>query len=196
VRSEPESEKPTLSCPWFVCARRAALNEWHAGKRLAPDTQGPSIVVAEEGGNFVFYDRARLSCDSVNRFSSEGAKEEEQEAEGGDAIQPIESWEEAQAQQAEEEEEEEEEDVETRQARARILPQHAAAQGDAAEAEEAEEEAVEARAGTKGTGGRDVNSFLAGAAMAPVAMVLMALRPYVSRKFLREAKRHNPMLSV
>lgn len=152
--------------------------------------------MAEEGGNFVFYDRARLSCDSVNRFSSEGATEEEQEAEGEDAIHPIESWEEAQAEQAqaEEEEEEEEADVETQQARARILPQRSAAQGDAAQAEEAAE--AEAQAGAKGTEGRDMNSFLAGAALAPVAMVLMALRPYVARKFLRDAKRHNPMLSV
>ena len=146
-------------------------------------------MVAEEGGNFVFYDRARLSCDSVNRFSSEGAKEEE-EAEGEEAIQPIESWQEAQAEQAEAEGEEEEEDVESQQARARILPQRAAAQGDAAEAE------AEAEAGAKGTEGRDMNSFLAGAALAPVAMLLMALRPYVARKFLRDAKRHNPMLSV
>jgi len=146
-------------------------------------------VVAEEGGNFVFYDRARLSCDSVNRFSSEGAKEEE-EAEGEEAIQPIESWQEAQAEQAEAEGEEEEEDVESQQVRARILPQRAAAQGDAAEAE------AEAEAGAKGTEGRDMNSFLAGAALAPVAMLLMALRPYVARKFLRDAKRHNPMLSV
>ena len=151
-------------------------------------------MVAEEGGNFVFYDRARLSCDSVNRFSSEGAKEEE-EAEGEEAIQPIESWQEAQAEQAEAEGEEEEEDVESQQVRARILPQRAAAQGDAAEAE-AEEEAAEAEAGAKGTEGRDMNSFLAGAALAPVAMLLMALRPYVARKFLRDAKRHNPMLSV
>eukprot|EP00959_Pyramimonas_sp_CCMP1952_P161893 3384971-Pyramimonas_sp.AAC.1 len=32
------------------------------------EDKGPHLLVAEEGGHFVYYNRKRLSCDSVNKF--------------------------------------------------------------------------------------------------------------------------------
>ena len=151
------------------------------------DTQaGPSIVVAEEGGSFVFYDRARMSCDSVNRFPSQP----KEAAEGDDlTVQPLE-WEETQQELGADVEE---------LLEARILPQRPrAVSADVGTAEEEEEEEKVGGLGLGGSGGgeHDMGSFLAGAALAPVAVALMALRPYVARTFLRNAKKHNPMLSV
>mmetsp|Transcript_27596 Transcript_27596/g.65480 ORF Transcript_27596/g.65480 Transcript_27596/m.65480 type:complete len:660 (+) Transcript_27596:809-2788(+) len=147
-------------------------------------TPGPHLLVGEESGRLVFYERNRLSCDSYNKFPSVGKDTKKKTADVAQDAEPL-SWEEAvgkfvkQPDNAEDEEEEDQQpDGEQEAAQAMAMPHiRARPKGIRPEfepdmmGEDAEQQSAEGRA----AGGQvQRNSFLMGATC--VVLLLAALR--------------------
>ncbi|KAK3288597.1 hypothetical protein CYMTET_3933 [Cymbomonas tetramitiformis] len=150
------------------------------------EAPGPHIVVGEEGGHFVFYDRARMSCDSVNRFpeSKESKKDGMKPMSYKTFISPPGTVEEEDAAEGEPPESDDSEAVEE--------PEDSNTEGGQEEASTEQEEES-----TNGTAVREkpfsMPEFLGGLIVVPALLLLKTAfeytRPTLARRFGRRLPR-------
>jgi len=188
--------------PIFIGREDGAFTVVSFGK-----TQGPHIMVAEEGGHIVYYERSHMSCDSVNKFTEKSQRVDDEEE-----LQPL-TYEQASARVQAEPHSHSRPVPSTKEAiEVQTMEddsEGSASKADVTEGEDNEDEDTEEnvrpvvreqreleKMSDTASSDYSMPSFLAGAMLAPLSVGLMAVRPYVMRQFFRRVKKNNPMHSV